>query len=420
MAQTVCLIRLGGGDIVLPFEGAVFRRSQIRDDLPDEGGFAVLGFLDGSSRLRQVGVLAKVSFSSNADASSGFVLLRGLRRVSLPGGASTRPSVRPLPYNAELGDASNVKSMVNALKTTLSTSSMGKTLRAVDVGNAGVFADILASLLVPTRDAEIKTELLEGTVERRLEIITELLDSYVVKDNPDGGTVAAGGSVAKEGDRFVGMLNERGASEETIEAVKQEIEKLASMNEMHPSHAGQKAWIEIVCSIPWNVPSHHRALTLGEARRVLDSNHFGLADVKRRVVEYVAVLRMTSMTSTDSKSSSTAPTSGPILLLVGPPGTGKTSLAKSIAGCVDRKFERISLGGVRDEAEIRGHRRTYIGSFPGKVVNALRKSGVSDPLILIDEVDKIASNNSGRGDVSSGMCRVACLNLPRPLDRPGR
>ena len=108
------------------------------------------------------------------------------------------------------------------------------------------------------------------------------------------------------------------------------------------------------------------------------------------------------MTATTSKGS--APTPGPILLLVGPPGTGKTSLAKSIADCVDKKFERISLGGVRDEAEIRGHRRTYIGSFPGKVVNALRRSGVSDPLILIDEVDKVASNNSGRGDVSSGRC----------------
>ena len=400
MAQTVSLIRLGGGDIVLPFEGAVFRRSQIRDELPDlQGGFAVLGFLDDSSRPRQVRVLARVSVSSSVDASTGYVHLRGLRRVSV-GGATVGPLVRLVPHQAELGDASNVKRMVDTLRSTLSKSMMGKTLRVVDAGkHPGVFADILASLLVPTRDAEIKTELLEGSVERRLEIVTALLDSYIVKGDTDGGTVEAGSLVANEGDRFERMLNERGANKETVEAVKREIEKLGSMNEMHPSHAGQKAWIEIVCSIPWNVLSHHRALTIGEARRVLDSNHFGLANVKRRVVEYVAVLRMTATTSKGS-----APTPGPILLLVGPPGTGKTSLAKSIADCVDKKFERISLGGVRDEAEIRGHRRTYIGSFPGKVVNALRRSGVSDPLILIDEVDKVASNNSGRGDVSSGRC----------------
>ena len=113
MAQTVSLIRLGGGDIVLPFEGAVFRRSQIRDELPDlQGGFAVLGFLDDSSRPRQVGVLARVSVSSSVDASTGYVHLRGLRRVSV-GGATVGPLVRLVPHQAELGDASNVKRMVD-------------------------------------------------------------------------------------------------------------------------------------------------------------------------------------------------------------------------------------------------------------------------------------------------------------------
>ena len=394
MARTLPLVRLSG--IVLPFE--IIRVRTPSDSERDHfRGHVVLGFVE-NSKLRDVGILAEAT----PEVSGGHIILRAKGRVSLDstvvdggtdgGGAS----VRPQRHQAELGDPTRVKQLISRLKDSLSGTSRGKGLGGIGglggLGGGvlesypGEFADILASLLVTTKERALRIQLLEGTIEKRLEIVYMLLKKMTEEESSS--------SAVEE--TYLRQLNERGAGDEIIKAVQQEIKKLSSMNELHPSYAGQVAYLGVVCTIPWNVLGEKRELTLREVRDVLNAGHFGLSDVKQRVVEYVAVLKM---------NASSAGSTGPILLLVGPPGTGKTSIAKSVAECIGKKFERISLGGVRDEAEIRGHRRTYIGSFPGKVVNALRKSGVSDPLILIDEVDKVATN-SGRGDVSAALLEL--------------
>ena len=176
-----------------------------------------------------------------------------------------------------------------------------------------------------------------------------------------------------------------------------------------------RTYLDWLISVPWSKRSEER-LDPAAHREVLDADHAGLEDVKDRIVEYVAVrkLREERGIEADKKRS------GAILTLIGPPGTGKTSIGESIARAMGREFVRMSLGGVRDEAEIRGHRRTYIGALPGRLVRALRDAGTMNPVILLDEVDKVGAD--WRGDPQRGAARGARpgaeLDVPRPL--PGR
>jgi ATP-dependent Lon protease len=186
-------------------------------------------------------------------------------------------------------------------------------------------------------------------------------------------------------------LKTKKLSEEAREKVKKEIKKLRSMSPMSAEATVVRNYIDTVLSLPW--ADYTTTIKDQEfAEGVLAEEHFGLDKVKERILEYLAVTSLTDKIK------------GPILCLVGPPGVGKTSLAKSIARATGRGFARIALGGVRDEAEIRGHRRTYIGAMPGKILNALKKSSTGNPLILLDEVDKMSSDF--RGDPSSAMLEV--------------
>ena len=163
---------------------------------------------------------------------------------------------------------------------------------------------------------------------------------------------------------------------------------------MQPSSAEatvSRTYIETVLSLPWNTESEDN-IDLIRAENILNEDHYGLDKVKERVLEYLAVIQLSESLK------------GPILCLVGPPGVGKTSIAKSIARSIDRKFARMSLGGVRDEAEIRGHRRTYIGAIPGRIINAIKDTGVKNPVLLFDEVDKIGADY--KGDPASALLEV--------------
>ena len=180
-------------------------------------------------------------------------------------------------------------------------------------------------------------------------------------------------------------------SNEALEKVKSEVKKLRNMGPMSAEATVIRNYIDWMTSIPWNNNSESK-INLDKATKVLDEDHYGLGKVKDRIIEYLAVQTRVKKPK------------GPILCLVGPPGVGKTSLGKSIARALDRPFIKVSLGGMRDESEIRGHRRTYIGSMPGKIIQSLKKSKHSNPLFLLDEVDKIGAD--WRGDPASALLEV--------------
>lgn len=178
---------------------------------------------------------------------------------------------------------------------------------------------------------------------------------------------------------------------------KEEFDKLKKTPPMSPDFSVSRNYLEWMTSVPWNVFTEDN-FDLDKAKKILDEDHFGLEKPKDRILELLAVLKL--LKGKNIKK----PPKGQILCFVGPPGVGKTSLGKSIARALDRKFARLSIGGVKDEAEIRGHRRTYIGSMPGRIIQAMKKAGTSNPVILIDEIDKMG--NDFRGDPASAMLEV--------------
>jgi ATP-dependent Lon protease len=193
-------------------------------------------------------------------------------------------------------------------------------------------------------------------------------------------------------------IKESGMPEHAREQAEKELGRLERMGEQSAESSVIRTYLDTLISIPWSERSEERLDPI-HAREVLDADHAGLDDVKDRITEYIAVkkLRVDRQIQEDKRS-------GAILTLIGPPGTGKTSIGESIARATGRKFVRMSLGGVRDEAEIRGHRRTYIGAMPGRLVRALRDAGTMNPVIMLDEVDKVGAD--WRGDPSSALLEV--------------
>ncbi|HXM69670.1 MAG TPA: AAA family ATPase, partial [Thermoanaerobaculia bacterium] len=184
------------------------------------------------------------------------------------------------------------------------------------------------------------------------------------------------------------------------EAALREVGKLERSSDQSPEGGWIRTWLDTVLDIPWNERTED-AYDIAGARQVLDEDHTGLDDVKERIIEYLAVRKRRADRGLGIIGGRR---SGAVLALVGPPGVGKTSLGESVARAMDRKFVRVSLGGVRDEAEIRGHRRTYVGALPGRIVRAIREAGSMNPVVLLDEVDKIGSDF--RGDPASALLEV--------------
>ena len=194
-----------------------------------------------------------------------------------------------------------------------------------------------------------------------------------------------------DADHFMDALGKIKADKEVKEKIKKEIDRFKNISSSSSESAVARGYIETLLELPWNKTSRDNK-DLKNAEQILNADHYGLEKVKERMLEFLAVRNLTS------KGES------PIICLVGPPGTGKTSIARSVAKALDKKYVRISLGGVRDEAEIRGHRRTYVGAMPGRIVNGLRSAGVKNPLMLLDEIDKMSSDY--KGDTASALLEV--------------
>ena len=261
-----------------------------------------------------------------------------------------------------------------------------KLLEAVDLTER--FEQLSVLLENEIQVMNIKTEIQEKVKARvdknqREYILREQLK--VIREELGEDTTGA------EADHFQEETDKLEASDEVKERIEKEIERFKNAGNNSAESSVIRGYIETLLELPWDKESVDN-MDLANAREILDEDHYGLEKVKERVLEFLAVRTLTK------KGDS------PIICLVGPPGTGKTSIARSIARALDKKYVRICLGGVRDEAEIRGHRRTYIGAMPGRIANGMKQAGVKNPLMLLDEIDKVSSDY--KGDTSSALLEV--------------
>jgi ATP-dependent Lon protease len=247
--------------------------------------------------------------------------------------------------------------------------------------------EVLATLQVRKR---IREDVEEGAQKQQRE--------YILRRQMDSIRKELGDDDASVVEEYRKKIEEADLPENVREQAERELSRFERMGELGPESQMIRTYLDWLLAVPWGKTSEER-LDPAHAREVLDADHYGLKDVKDRIVEYLAVRKLREERGIEEDKRS-----GAILTLIGPPGTGKTSIGESVARALNREFVRMSLGGIRDEAEIRGHRRTYIGALPGRLVRALRDAGTMNPVILLDEVDKVGAD--WRGDPSAALLEV--------------
>lgn len=286
-----------------------------------------------------------------------------------------------------INEINDIDKLINRISVTLPVhyTLKQKLLEAVSVVER--YEVLLTILLQEVEITAIKNEL-QAKVKENLD---KNQREYVLREQMKIIRQELGENLDSDVEQYRKELDQLKASKETKEKIKKEIDRLGSIGVNSSESTVARTYIETLLELPWEKTSKDNR-DIKNAERILNEDHYGLEKVKERILEYLAVRNLTG------KGDS------PIICLVGPPGTGKTSIARSVAKALDKKYIRISLGGVRDEAEIRGHRRTYIGAMPGRIVNGLRGAGVKNPLMLLDEVDKMSSDY--KGDTASALLEV--------------
>ncbi len=269
-------------------------------------------------------------------------------------------------------------------------------LSAVDIGErvdlVGAWAKAhLAELQVT---AQIRADVTEGVDKQQREYLLRQQLAAIRRELGEGDDDIV--------EQYRATVAELGLPQKVANTVNKEIDRLERIGQQSPEHSWIRTWLDRIIELPWNTRSEDQ-LDLDAARQVLDADHYGLDEVKDRIVEFLAVRKL--RVTRDEQGVDETRQSGVVMTLVGPPGVGKTSLGESVARAMGRKFVRVALGGVRDEAEIRGHRRTYVGSQPGRIARAIIEAGTMNPVVLLDEVDKLSAGGWS-GDPTAALLEV--------------
>jgi ATP-dependent Lon protease len=385
------------------------------------------------SRYARVGTVGKVEDVGSLPSGMEAVVIRGLHRATIgagvPGtGDATWVQVEPSPDPSETTErarklAREYRAVLESIVESRGVPQVAEFLRGIQ--DPGAMADTAG--YSPDLSFEQKVEILETLdVEQRLEkvlawsrdILGELsLKDKIRQDVREGMEKtqreyllrqqmdAIKKELGEEGGSDVvaeyrRKIEESGMPEGARREAEREVGRLEQMSEQSPEYGWIRTYLDWMTEIPWSVRTEDN-LDIADARRILDEDHTGLSDVKDRIIEYLAVRKLRQERGLGEV---TGRGSGAILTLVGPPGVGKTSLGESVARALGRKFVRVSLGGIHDEAEIRGHRRTYVGALPGRIVRGLKEAGTKNPVFMLDEIDKVGSD--WRGDPSSALLEV--------------
>lgn len=378
--------------------------------------------------LHNIGTLVGIVSSERQSAGNVQVVLEGISRVQIGQFANTpgfyTVLAEPLEENeapisesrALIAHVQNLASRYADAKGALPIEVQEMVQRASDPSH---LADLLATQMLtdvtrrqtlleiadPVRRLEhvaahLATEIDVAALERRIkERVRDQIDrnqrEYYLREQLKVIHDELGGEGGNEFDVLRARISERGMPMEIADRVLKEVARLERMPGVSAEATVVRSYLETILALPWCESSEDR-LDLTEAERLLDEDHFGLEAVKERILDFLAVQKLTAEAQRHGNTQ--------ILCLVGPPGVGKTSLGRSVAAAMGRRFVRVSLGGVRDEAEIRGHRRTYIGSLPGRIIAAMKQAGTVNPVILLDEIDKLSSDY--RGDPAAAMLEV--------------
>jgi ATP-dependent Lon protease len=378
--------------------------------------------------LAEVGVLARVIKAVRLGDGTARVLLEGEQRVRVSGIRTNDDFVgmmaafRPIQDFVETSDQVDllVSRLREDLKRLVQQDARLHTsfVRLIDIPvSPSRLADMVAGNLTLSK-ADLLEILSEANVDRRLRIVLRAigreldlkkLGAEIQKDVQDTmdkqqreyylrehiralqKELGEGGRRFDDAEDFEARLRAAGMPESSLEEALRELERMRRMHPDAAEYTVSRTWLEWLVGMPWTARSEDNA-DLARAALVLDEDHYGLEKVKERILEYLAVRRLN-------------PTGkGPILCFLGPPGVGKTSLGRSVARALGRNFQRVSLGGVKDEAEIRGHRRTYVGALPGRIVHAMKRAATKNPVVILDEVDKVSGDF--RGDPASALLEV--------------